>query len=264
MRSPLPVLLFLALPLLVSACEVPVEGGCEARSEPAPVAGCLVPVGGWGDDDPMIEMQGADLELSGVVVDAGLGEPGDACVTAGGPIGRYVSGAAEASPTVDDMSWFELEDASGDRYTVAVTGGDATPIFELGQELDVAYSFMFGGFSPDVGNLEIRDIDGTLVGWVGEAGGLDGLELPAEMESVVEGPAVCSQRDTGCGDWQAHDVNVIVSGTEGRVPYGATVEVSDLALAHGGYEQEVPSTGQQGCADWFVAHVTLGLFPSPI
>ena len=263
MRSPLVLLLFTVL-LSLSACDLPIEGGCDARQDPAPVSGCLVPVDGWGDDDPMLEQQGADLELSGTVVGAGLGEPADECVTAGGPIGHHVSADAEGAVTVDDMSWFELEDASGDRYTVAVAAGDATPVFEVGQELDVTYSFFFGGFSPDVGNLEIRQADGSLVGWVGEAGGLDGLALPDELESVTEGPAVCSQRDTGCGDWQAHDVNVIVEGVEGRVPYGATVTASDLAVAHGGYEQEIPRASQQGCPDWYVAHVTLGLFPSPI
>ena len=262
MRSMSVTLLLFILPLAASGCAVPVEGGCDAKAAPAPVSGCLVPVGGWGDDGPMTGMQAVDRSLSGVVVDAGTGEPADECLTTGGPVGHHVGTSYAAGIAPEDVSWFELEDTSGDRYTVAITAGDDTPTFEPGDELDVRYSFMFGGFGPDSGNLEIRANDGTLIGWVGEAGSLDGLAMPDELERVSEGAVVCSERSTGCGDWRAYDLEVAAGGVDATVPYGATAQVGELALLHGGYEHEI-SSGAQGCPDWYVSHVALGLFPSP-
>lgn len=241
-----------ALLPLFACVPVPVPGGCEGASPPRAVSGCLVPAGGWGDVDPIASGDGADVQVSGTVVESDVGEPPDQCFTAGGPVGV----APEAGGVA---SWVELEDEDGVRWFVAIHGEGVTPSFEVGDVLDVAFSFRFGGFSPDVGRLEIRDEEGILVGWVAEAGSLGGIEVPSELERVEAGPAACAQRDS-CGDWQALALDVTVLGTDASVGYGRSQDVAGLSVLHGGFEQQVGEA--QGCPDWFVAHVAIGLFPA--
>jgi hypothetical protein len=257
-RSKTSLLLLCCLTLAASGCAVHVPGGCDAQDPPAPVSGCMVPVGGWGDVTPQSE-EGVELQITGTVIATGTGEPAEQCMEVGGPIGwppdRDVGVALSSSALV----WLELEDATGDRYVVAITGGDSTPAFEMGEPLAIDYSFAQGDFGPDVGSLELRDEVGGLRGWVAEAGGLNDLRLPDELEAVTEAAPICYDQTEGCGDWSRYDLDVVLDGATNPLPYGATLEVGDLALLHGGHDQQTGAG--EGCPDWFVAHTALGLFP---
>jgi hypothetical protein len=259
MRRALKLLSLATVVAALAGCTLPIEGGCDSKAEPAPISGCLVPVDGWPEDGPTPMVEGVELELSGVVLATGTGEPADQCLSEGGPIGHLVGFGGALGR--EDITWIEFESDEGDVYRVAITADVHTPVFEVGEELDISFGFRFGGFSPDVGHLEIRDVAGGLVGWVGEAGAFEQLSLPAELEQIAQGPIVCSERDTGCGDWRAYDLDVTVDGQQAVVPYGAITDVGDLAFAHGGYEQETDTVAAT-CMDWFVAHVAVGLFPA--
>ncbi len=144
---------------------------------------------------------------------------------------------------------------------MALTADVHTPSFTVGDQLEVDFALARGDFSPDVGSLAVRDLAGELLGWVGVAGGLSQLELPNELDGVEEGAPICHDRTTGCGDWSAHDLEATIGGEQQTLPYGGSLPTGDLDLVHGGYEQQAGAG--EGCPDWYVAHLALGLFPAP-
>lgn len=207
------------------------------------LAACVVPEGGWVDQPAGDYAVSLSLTLLDVVDAA----PSDDCLQA--PVGDVAS---------EGRVWLRGQDADQATWIVGLAAPELTAarFAAVGDAMTVDAALQFGGFSPTVGHVEVRDAAG-LVAWVGEAGGLDGLTTPAELE-LAEGGPVCRVSDT-CGAYRLLDLVATWDGQEVDLPRGATVRVGDHDLVHSTYEQQVPSTTPR-CADWFVARVLAGVF----
>lgn len=133
----------------------------------------------------------------------------------------------------------------------------------VGEALSVAYDFRFGGFSPDVGQLTLRDSAGALLIWVGASGGVDDIQTPSEL-SIAKGPARCSEADV-CGDWQEYGMAIAYDGQPADdglgVEYGETASIDGFSFVHGGYAEATRYSAN--CADWFVADLDAALVRAP-
>lgn len=148
--------------------------------------------------------------------------------------------------------WATLEDEAGGRWSIAVAV--PTAAFAVGEQIDVDYQFMHGGFSPDSGSLRLTWSDGREV-WLGEEGRVSAL-APPDGVTLSEG-AVAGSESSKCGAWSYYDVAAEVDGEAGILPYGGTLTLDDTTLIHGGVESQ---DGSGSCADWFVAHAAVALY----
>lgn len=159
------------------------------------------------------------------------------------------------NPHVGGEPWFldvVPAEGSGDGAMVGLLADDLKPMLEVGDVVTVDYEWENGGFSPDVGSLTLRDAEGRLVLWTGEAGSAAELPLPDEID-VEPGRRLCVRSDD-CGEVALGTLRVSVEGESVEVNYGGRAEVGDYLVLHGGDEHELSAAG---CADWFAAHTAL-------
>ena len=227
--------LLLVLPLALTACDTP----CPRLALPQ-LAACVAPDAGFDGDGRFEE---ADLQLSLTGVDVLDAAPATDCFPTGHAIGAF-------EPTVETV-WLRGTDGAGDGWTIglAAPGLSAQGLINS-TEIDVSWSFRLGGFSPDVGAVEVRD-DAGLAVWIGEGADLDTLATPAEL-LLEEGARVCHQSED-CGSWEWLDLEATWGGRTDTLNHGSSLTFGEHEILHGGYQNQTSASDR--CADWFAADI---------
>ncbi len=194
---------------------------------------------------PEEECEPAQIDVVGPVVDLEVyDEPGD------GP--DVVDGALTVMPGYHG-AWQRLQvedEESGLLVEAWFLLPGAAPLAELDETVELA------GASPEVmvGSVTLRDEDGALRAWVGEAESMrhpTDQDVAAWMEapdgaSFAEGEVAWSSRSR-CGEWEHRDL-VFDDGDEAHdLEYGSTAEVGALRLYHGGHTGTVDTTSSVTC-----------------
>ncbi len=246
-----------ALPLVLASLTLaacPAITPCPDGPALPQLAACVIPAAGWTDNPQNSEP--LDISVSGTVDDVGVGAvPGECFASSGAHVGAY-------TPDETNAVWARVtDDVSNEEWIVAfVAPGHAGLELMPTDSLSFEYEYMFGGFSPDRGQLTVRDATGDLVAWIGAAGSAESLSQPTEI-SVAQGPARCSESDS-CGSWSQYHLDVLMPGMSESeiVDYGATSGAdagSDFTFHHGGYAQDTQTSSN--CADWFVGDLDAAL-----
>ncbi len=240
--------------LALAAC--PTTAPCPDVADAPVVAACFQPEGGWDEGFWMNQEQPVQ-EVEGTITSIEAGTVG-ACFTGGTHPGSDVDLAGA------DTVVLSIRDGDADAWELAFVLPDADPeLFgAVDDEVTVRYHFRFGGFSPDAGFAHLYGPEG-IVAAVAESGGLESIELPGEV-TLSDGGAICS-RVEDCGEWSRHDLTVDTTLDESLdafpLGYGATVaaQEGDHRFVHAGFE--VTDDAYDTCADWFVADLTVALYP---
>jgi hypothetical protein len=247
-----------ALPLAIATLTLaacPAITPCPDGPPLAQLAACVIPAAGW-TENPQNQPEPLGISVSGTIDDMGVGAvPGDCFASSGAHVGAY-------TPDETNAVWARVtDDVSNEEWIVAfVAPGHAGLELMPADFLSFEYDYMFGGFSPDRGQLTMRDEAGDLVAWIGAAGSAERLEQPSEI-SVAKGPARCSESDS-CGSWSQYHLDVQMPGAAESeiVDYGTTLGEdvgSDFTFHHGGYAQDTQTS--TNCSDWFVGDLDAAL-----
>jgi|GEM_PF-6497797 len=227
-------LLLLAL-VALSACDTP----CPRTALPE-LAACLSPDAGWGnvEGDDTTDLQ---LALTGVTTTDVA--PATDCFGDQQWIGAF----QPSNPPV----WLQGLDAEGAAWTVGLAAPELEAVGLVSStDVEITWSFQFGGFSPTVGAIEVRD-DGGLAAWIGEAGELRQLALPAEL-TLEEGGRVCHQSES-CGSWEWLTLEATWGGRTDTLEHGSSITFGEHEVLHGGYQRQ--TSASTNCADWFAANI---------
>lgn len=243
----------LASALLLTACAEITP--CPEGPEPEDLAACLAPTGGWDANQPLNE-QPLERTVSGDVIEVLTASPTDGCFVDGAHVGAF----EPSSPQV----FLRIGEPEGGEWIVGLAAGGLAPelLPVLGDAVEVDYSFLFGGFGPNRGQLTIRSTEGDLLAYVGHGAGAQSIPKP-EWLTLTRGEARCSE-SSDCGAWSEY--HLVVSHDEAMfddptvVLYGGTAELDRWTVHHGGYEEQTSESGT--CADWFVADLKVALLPT--
>jgi hypothetical protein len=236
----------------------PLDGGALACASPAahPALGVCVVSNALetrfvpGGGSPVLE-----VALSGDVVEIGSGTVPEQCfsqfVTS---FGDATSGAGTG---LDLAVWLRIADDAGQHALVGVIAPGLQWPFQPGTPVRLAYSKGGGGFGPVSGELQLQDDSGALLVWLGVAGSLGNLQVPAEL-TLALGPAACRNRSQCIPRWEQRDLLVEVRGDpRGRreqLGYGEQATLGDFTVTHHGIDIQV---GGGGCPDASVAWAAL-------
>jgi hypothetical protein len=148
-----------------------------------------------------------------------------------------------------------VDDDTGRSAWVAFLLPWRSALVTVGDHVSVDYAFeseLFGFVIAS--HLDLRDQNGELLLWAGEADSLSRLLLPEEL-AVVDGETQCTVNDD-CGDYTRTSLAVSTAdGASADVAVGAIADVGDFVLLHAGNAHQLAGSGQ--CADRFVASTSL-------
>ena len=244
-----------AVVLVLALAGCPAITPCPENPVVPTLAACAVPVGGWVDN-PQNMAQPVEVSVSGVVNSVSVGAVPDGCFD---PNGAHVG---DFQPDETNALWANVtDDVSGEDWIVAFIAPDhAGTGLMPADSLSFEYHYQFGGFSPDVGHLTIRDGDDALVAHLASAGSIERLEQ-FDAVSIAKGPALCTESDS-CGDWSRYHLDILPEGLSDSLilDYGTSWgndASSDITVHHGGFAQDHGEYG--GCADWFVGDLDVAI-----
>ncbi len=191
------------------------------------------------------------------------------------PYSVEITGTVLATGSIDEFSncahsfadaggfWLEMDDSNGQRWVLGAMLPN--PMLPSGNPLGVgatvsAMASRAHGY-PTTASLTLRDANGKLIAYVGEAGEAAELEPPDGI-LVTRGQAICSAND-GCGDWKAYDLGLEVADTTAKLPYGKITSVGPYRFAHGGAELQAGDPASPGglCSGVSLARVAIGITP---
>jgi hypothetical protein len=157
--------------------------------------------------------------------------------------------------------WFETDDANGERWVLGAMLPnpmlpDGNPL-SVGDTVSATASRTYG--YPTVASITLRDMNGKLIAYVGEAG--DAAELqPPDGIMVTRGEPVCRAKGE-CGDWETYDLDLELAGTTATLAYGTSAKVGAYQFAHGGAELQAGTPVGPGgiCSGVSVARTVIGI-----
>ncbi len=227
-----------ALPDAAPTPDIGTPAACEAL-RPIAVRACARP-----DPRPTTNQPSGDVAIRGKVgaLEHGLWD-------CGWPL------RGNPYPELGGAPWtFQVTDAD-DATRVVLVGllaDGVEPPVSAGETVSVDYQVSGGGWGPEVGALTLRDADGRLLLWTGEAGTNAELPTPDEIQ-VGPGRSLCVLNQD-CGDVALGTLSVTVDGATVEVDYGGRAEIGAYRVLHAGDEHELSAAD---CADWYAAHTAV-------
>jgi hypothetical protein len=183
------------------------------------------------------------IDITGTVLATGSINEFEACANTSSDVGGF---------------WFEMDDTNGERWVLGAMLPAANPP-AVGDTVSATASRAYG--YPVVASITLRDVNGKLIAYVGEAG--DAAELqPPDGIVLSRGQAMCTGNH-GCGDWKAYHLDLDVGGTTGTLAYGTSANIGAYQFAHGGAELQAgtPPDAGDGCSGVSVARTVIGITP---
>jgi hypothetical protein len=230
-------------------CDSP-KGCDEADVDASAGADCPVEIPVWAYLLSTDEERLPDGKVT--LVDLGTGAPPKEAIglAAGCPFEfepALTLGSVDTSGEEEPQSlvWMQLEQDGSDSWlTVRAPGWK--PQLEVGSELRVSlgYECDFQGASDSF--IELRDAEGALVFWVGQAPGLDYLDAPREF-TLDEGKSKACAHDQ-----VAHSIEIAVDAARVAVPSGHHANVGDYRFTNAYYLEYVGSNPSSDAFDIFV------------
>jgi hypothetical protein len=215
-----------------------------ARSHPhPPLAACVL-----SSSNKALPEGRLGLQLSGTVLDFGVGQPPENCDAEGLVIGHYSVDPADAST----KRWLRIESGAGQRALVVV----AAPGFELAAKkaevISIDFYMRARSFGrPPMGALLLRRADHSLVTWLAADNSLATLEPPNEL-SLAAGRVACTASNSCFPSWTRNALKVTSSAGTKEIAYGARATLGNLELVHGGLDVATSHVTKctDGSMDW--------------
>lgn len=161
------------------------------------------------------------------------------------------------TPPLQPTTWLRIQSAERRELLLTISAPGFAPAIQVGDALRIEAQALDEGYSADNGWLELRDGNGQLLFWYGEADSVANLQTPHELQ-LSEGEV---QAQPGAGWFPIYAqkrLDAEISGVSGSIGWSAQGAVGDWLVTNFGVSTQVaPST----CFDAFISSASAAIWP---